>query len=58
MKQPLATTIAISNIWRGAHIRTALEYRRAGNKEGKRLALMAAHLEKLNSRELLGPCPF
>lgn len=57
-RQPLSTTIAISNIWRGAYIRTALEYRRAGNKEGKKLALQSALLEKMNSRELLGPAPF
>ncbi|WP_313682396.1 hypothetical protein [Pantoea sp.] len=56
--QPLSTSIAISNIWRRAHIKTALEYRRAGNREGKKLALLAALLEKMNSRELLGPAPF
>ncbi len=57
-QQPLSTTIAISNIWRNAYIRSALEYRRAGNREGKKLALHAALLEKMNSRELLGPAPF
>ena len=54
----LAMTIAISNIWRRAYIMTAIEYRKAGSRKEKRLALHAAMLEKMNSRELLGPAPF
>jgi hypothetical protein len=54
----LATTLAISSIWRVAYIRSALEYRKAGRRKEKRLALHAAFLEKMNSRELLGPAPF
>lgn len=54
----LATTIAISSIWREAYLRSAIEYRRAGRRKEKRLALHAAHLEKMNTRELLGPAPF
>lgn len=56
--QPLATTLAISSIWRKAYVLTALEYRKAGNRKGKRLALHNSFAEKMNSRELLGPAPF
>lgn len=52
--QSLATTLAISHIWREAYIRTAIEYRRVGKRGEKKLALRAALLEKMNSRELLG----
>ncbi|AHB71613.1 hypothetical protein P262_04546 [Cronobacter malonaticus] len=36
----------------------ALEYRRAGDRREKKLALLAAQLERMNVRELLGPAPF
>jgi len=54
----LATTIAISKIWREAYIKTALAYRNIGKRKEKQLALRAAFLEKINCRELLGPAPF
>jgi len=54
----LAPTIAISKIWREAYIKMALEYRRAGDRREKKLALLAAQLERMNIRELLGPAPF
>lgn len=55
---PLAMTIAISKVWRRAYIMTAIEYRKAGRREDKKKAMLAAMLEKMNSRELLGPAPF
>ncbi|EKY2079377.1 hypothetical protein [Cronobacter sakazakii] len=54
----LASTIAISKICREAYIKMALEYRRAGDRREKKLALLAAQLERMNVRELLGPAPF
>ncbi len=51
-------TQRMSRAWRRAYIETALECRRLGYREAKKIALRNAALERLNLRFFLGEAPF